>query len=66
MQGVNKLNCVEINEMLMEDDIENGTGGVVQPGGGANSSRGLTGNTNETPGDPLPTSSKKLVGRAFE
>eukprot|EP00258_Populus_trichocarpa_P032081 XP_024448100.1 probable disease resistance protein At4g27220 isoform X1 [Populus trichocarpa] len=61
-----ELSWVEINEMLMEDDIENGTGGVVQPGGGASSSGGLTGNTNETPGDPLPTSSTKLVGRAFE
>uniref|UniRef100_A0A3N7FDY8 NB-ARC domain-containing protein n=1 Tax=Populus trichocarpa TaxID=3694 RepID=A0A3N7FDY8_POPTR len=56
----------EINEMVMEDDIENGTGGVVQPGVGASSSGGLTGNTNETKGDPLPTSSTKLVGRAFE
>jgi disease resistance protein RPS2 len=62
MQGVNKLSWVKINEML----IENGTGGGVQPGGGASSSGGLTGNTNETPGDPLPTSSKKLVGRAIE
>jgi len=61
-----ELSWVEINEMLMEDDIENGTGGVVQPGGGASSSGGLTGNTNETTGDPLPTSSTKLVGRAFE
>jgi len=51
---------------VMEDDIENGTGGVVQPGAGASSSGGLTGNTNETPGDPLPTSSTKLVGQAFE
>nr|XP_034907231.1 probable disease resistance protein At4g27220 [Populus alba] len=40
----------------IEDDTENGTGGVVQPGAGASSSGGLTGNTNETPGDPLPTS----------
>ncbi|PNS94248.2 hypothetical protein POPTR_018G145578v4 [Populus trichocarpa] len=45
----------EINN-VMEDDIENGTGGLVQPGAGASSSGGLTGNTNETPGDPLPTS----------
>jgi len=46
----------ELSKLLMEDDIENGTGGVVQPGAGASSSGGLTGNTNETPGDPLPTS----------
>uniref|UniRef100_A0A6N2KPQ4 Uncharacterized protein n=1 Tax=Salix viminalis TaxID=40686 RepID=A0A6N2KPQ4_SALVM len=51
---------------LMEDDIDNGTGGGVQPGAGASSFGGLTGNTNETPGDPLPTSSTKLVGQAFE
>ena len=28
----------------------------LQPGAGASSSGGLTCNTNETPGDPLPTS----------
>jgi disease resistance protein RPS2 len=49
---------------VMEDDIENGTGGVVQPGAGASSSAGLTGNTNEIPGDAVPTT--KLVGQAFE
>nr|TKS17243.1 putative LRR receptor-like serine/threonine-protein kinase [Populus alba] len=43
-------------EWLMEDAIENGTGGLVQPGAGASSSGGLTGNTNETPGDTLPAS----------
>jgi disease resistance protein RPS2 len=36
--------------------IEDGTGGVAQPGAGASSSGGLTCNSNETPGDPLPTS----------
>ncbi|XP_052304842.1 probable disease resistance protein At4g27220 [Populus trichocarpa] len=56
----------EFSRWLMEDDTENGTGGVVQPGAGASSSGGLTSNTNETPGDPLPTSSTKLVGKAFE
>ncbi|KAJ6857916.1 hypothetical protein NC652_040439 [Populus alba x Populus x berolinensis] len=61
-----ELSWVEINEMLMEDDIENGTRGEVPPGGGASSFGGLTGNINETTGDPLPTSSTKLVGRAFE
>ncbi|XP_011014395.1 PREDICTED: probable disease resistance protein At4g27220 isoform X2 [Populus euphratica] len=54
----------EIYNFLMEDDIENGTGGVVQPGAGASSSGGLTGNTNEIPGDAVPTT--KLVGQAFE
>ncbi|XP_034891447.2 probable disease resistance protein At4g27220 [Populus alba] len=54
----------EFSRWLMEDDIENGTGGVVQPGAGASSSGGLTCNTNETPGDAVPTT--KLVGQAFE
>ncbi|KAJ6854419.1 disease resistance protein [Populus alba x Populus x berolinensis] len=39
-------------------------GGVVQPGAGASSSGALTCNTNETPGDAVPTT--KLVGQAFE
>ncbi|XP_073262864.1 probable disease resistance protein At4g27220 [Populus alba] len=54
----------EFSRWLMEDDTENGTGGVVQPGAGASSSGGLTCNTNETPGDAAPTT--KLVGQAFE
>eukprot|EP00258_Populus_trichocarpa_P029338 XP_024445357.1 probable disease resistance protein At4g27220 [Populus trichocarpa] len=54
----------EFDRWLMEDDIDNGTGGVVQPGAGASSSGGLTCNTNETPGDAVPTT--KLVGQAFE
>ncbi|XP_073262927.1 probable disease resistance protein At4g27220 [Populus alba] len=54
----------EFSRWLMEDDIENGTGGVVQPGAGARSSGGLTCNTNETPGDAVPTT--KLVGQVFE
>jgi len=54
----------EFSRWLMEDDIENGTGGVAQPGAGASSSGGHTGNTNETPGDAVPTT--KLVGQAFE
>ncbi|KAI9378832.1 hypothetical protein POPTR_018G136500v4 [Populus trichocarpa] len=54
----------ELSKLLMEDDIENGTGGVVQPGAGASSSGGLTGDTNEIPGDAVPTT--KLVGQAFK
>jgi disease resistance protein RPS2 len=54
----------EFDRWLMEDDIDNGTGGVVQPGAGASSSGGLTGNTNETPGDAVPTT--ELVGQAFK
>ena len=49
---------------VMEDDIENGTGGVVQPGAGASSSGGLTCNTDAIKGDAAPTT--KLVGQAFE
>jgi len=54
----------EICNLLMEDDLENGTGGAAQPGAGAISSRGFTCNTNEIKGDALPTT--KLVGQAFE
>ncbi|KAI5557763.1 hypothetical protein BDE02_18G125000 [Populus trichocarpa] len=49
---------------VMEDDIENGTGGVVQPGAGASSSGGITCNTDAIKGDAAPTT--KLVGQAFE
>ncbi|KAG5223810.1 disease resistance protein [Salix suchowensis] len=49
---------------LLEDGIDNGTGGVVQPGAGASSFGGLVGNINEIKGDALPT--RKLVGQAFE
>ncbi|KAG5223865.1 disease resistance protein [Salix suchowensis] len=56
----------EIVQSLERDDIENGTGGVVQPGAGASSSKGLRHNPSETRGAPLLTGSTKLVGRAFE
>uniref|UniRef100_A0A6N2KU15 TIR domain-containing protein n=1 Tax=Salix viminalis TaxID=40686 RepID=A0A6N2KU15_SALVM len=39
---------------------------LVLSGARASSFGGLTGNTNDTPGDPLPTSSTKLVGLAFK
>ncbi|KAG5223802.1 disease resistance protein [Salix suchowensis] len=55
-----------LEDCLLEDDIDNGTGGVAQPGAGANSSGGLLGNTSENRGAPLLTGSTKLVGRAFE
>ncbi|KAJ6857912.1 disease resistance protein [Populus alba x Populus x berolinensis] len=54
----------EFSRWLMEDDIENGTGGVVQPGAGASSSGGLTCNTDAIKGDAVATT--KLVGQAFE
>jgi len=56
----------EMRTFLMKDDIENGIGGVAQPGAGARFSVGLKHNTSETRGAPLPTGSTKLVGRAFE
>ncbi|XP_061944553.1 probable disease resistance protein At4g27220 [Populus nigra] len=54
----------EIYNFLMEDDTENGTRGVVQPGAGASSSGGLTCNTNSIKVDAVPTT--KLVGQAFK
>uniref|UniRef100_A0A6N2LAR8 Uncharacterized protein n=1 Tax=Salix viminalis TaxID=40686 RepID=A0A6N2LAR8_SALVM len=56
----------EINQWLLSDGIENGTGGGAQPGAGASSSGGLRHNPSETRGAPLLTGSTKLVGRAFE
>jgi disease resistance protein RPS2 len=61
-----EINWDELHNLLMEDDLENGTGEVAQPGAGSSSFRGVKYNTSETRGDPLPTSSTKLVGRAFE
>nr|XP_034903962.1 probable disease resistance protein At4g27220 [Populus alba] len=52
-------------EPVEEEGVEN-SGRLVQPGAGARSSTSLKYNTSETRGVPLPTSSKKLVGRAFE
>jgi disease resistance protein RPS2 len=49
-----------------EEDGEDNRGRLVQPGAGTSSSRGLKYNTSETRGDPIPSSSTKLVGRAFE
>jgi hypothetical protein len=49
-----------------EEDVEDNRGRLVQPRAGTSSSRGLKYNTSETRGDPIPPSSTKLVGRAFE
>jgi hypothetical protein len=49
-----------------EEDAEDNRGRLVRPGAGTSSSRGLKYNTSETRGDPIPSSSTKLVGRAFE
>uniref|UniRef100_A0A6N2M6W5 Uncharacterized protein n=1 Tax=Salix viminalis TaxID=40686 RepID=A0A6N2M6W5_SALVM len=56
----------EFSRWLMEDDIDNGIGGIARPGAGASSSGGLRHNPSETRGAPLLTGSTKLVGRAFE
>ncbi|KAG5224090.1 disease resistance protein [Salix suchowensis] len=52
-------------ETVEEQDMEN-SGRLVQPGAGGRYSKILKDNSSETRGIPLPTSSKKLVGRAFE
>ncbi|XP_034925314.1 probable disease resistance protein At4g27220 [Populus alba] len=49
-----------------DDDVEDNRGRLVQSVAGASSSRGLEYNTSESRGDPIPLSSTKLVGRAFE
>jgi disease resistance protein RPS2 len=54
----------EICNLSTEDDKDNGTRGVVQPGAGASSFGGLTWNIDEIKGDALPTT--KLVGHEFE
>uniref|UniRef100_A0A6N2M2G8 Uncharacterized protein n=1 Tax=Salix viminalis TaxID=40686 RepID=A0A6N2M2G8_SALVM len=51
---------------LLEDSIDNGTGGVEQPSAGGSSSGGLRHNPSENRGAPLLTSSTRLVGQAFE
>ncbi|KAI5554520.1 hypothetical protein BDE02_19G019600 [Populus trichocarpa] len=58
-------NMVRVRTEPVEEGVEN-SGRLVQPGAGARSSISLKYNTSETRGVPLPTSSKKLVGRAFE
>jgi disease resistance protein RPS2 len=51
-------------ESLEEEDVENSGSSVVQAGAGARSSESLK--YNKTRGVPLPTSSTKPVGQAFE
>jgi hypothetical protein len=52
-------------EPVEEEGVEN-SGRLVLPGAGARSSRSLKYNTSETRGVPLPTSSTKPAGQAFE
>ncbi|XP_073263084.1 putative disease resistance protein At4g10780 isoform X5 [Populus alba] len=51
-------------ESVEDDDVENSGRSVVQAGAGARSSESLK--YNKTRGVPLPTSSTKQVGQAFE
>ncbi|XP_034891393.1 probable disease resistance protein At4g27220 [Populus alba] len=58
-------NMVRVRTEPVEEDMEN-SGRLVQAGAGARSSISLKYNTSETRGVPLPTSSTKPVGQAFE
>ncbi|XP_034897076.1 probable disease resistance protein At1g61300 isoform X2 [Populus alba] len=58
-------NMVRVRTEPVEEDVEN-SGRLVRPDAGARSSISLKYNTSETRGVPLPTSSIKPVGRAFE
>ena len=59
-------NMVRVRTELVEEEGVENSGRLVQLGAGARSSISLKYNTSETRGVPLPTSSKKLVSRAFE
>jgi disease resistance protein RPS2 len=65
-ETVRQMNAISAFSMEEEEDVEDNNGRLVQPGAGTSSSRGLKCNTSETRGDPIPPSSTKLVGRAFE
>ncbi|XP_034918647.1 probable disease resistance protein At4g27220 [Populus alba] len=56
-----KINAITAS-LMVEEDVENNRGRLVQPGAGASSSGGVACNTNEIKGDALPT--RKLVGQA--
>jgi len=58
-------NMVRVRTEPVEEDVEN-SGRSVRPDAGARSSISLKYNTSETRGVPLPTSSTKPVGQAFE
>jgi disease resistance protein RPS2 len=58
-------NMVRVRTEPVEEDVEN-SGRLVRPDAGARSSISLKYNTSETRGVPLPTSSTKPVGQAFE
>ncbi|KAJ6854662.1 hypothetical protein NC651_039573 [Populus alba x Populus x berolinensis] len=55
---------VRVRTELVEEDVESSGRSVVQAGAGARSSKSLK--YNNSTGVPLPTSSTKPVGRAFE
>ncbi|XP_034902829.1 probable disease resistance protein At4g27220 isoform X2 [Populus alba] len=58
-------NMVRVRTEPVEEDVENSRRSM-RPDAGARSSESLKYNTSETRGVPLPTSSIKPVGRAFE
>eukprot|EP00258_Populus_trichocarpa_P020363 XP_006388420.2 probable disease resistance protein At4g27220 [Populus trichocarpa] len=58
-------NMVRVRTEPVEEDVENSRRSV-RPDAGARSSASLKYNTSETRGVPLPTSSTKPVGQAFE
>jgi disease resistance protein RPS2 len=61
----NVQNMVRVRTEPVEEDVEN-SGRLARPDAGARSSISLKYNTSETRGVPLPTSSTKPVGQAFE
>jgi disease resistance protein RPS2 len=65
-RGICDFSSSSTVDNVIGNNIENPATGFMQPGAGASSSGGLKYYTSETRGDLLPTSSTKLVGRAFE
>ncbi|XP_073263025.1 LOW QUALITY PROTEIN: probable disease resistance protein At4g27220 [Populus alba] len=63
--GEERMNRVSVRTEPVEEDVENSRRSV-QVGAGARSSESLKYNTSETRGVPLPTSSTKPVGQAYE
>jgi disease resistance protein RPS2 len=61
----NVQNMVRVRTEPVEEDVEN-SGRLARPDARARSSISLKYNTSETRGIPLPTSSTKPVGQAFE
>uniref|UniRef100_A0A3N7FFX3 Uncharacterized protein n=1 Tax=Populus trichocarpa TaxID=3694 RepID=A0A3N7FFX3_POPTR len=62
--GEERINLVRVRTEPVEEDVDNSRRSVVQAGAGARSSESQK--YNKTRGVPLPTSSTKPVGQAFE